>query len=45
MEWEELFLPDWSPPDNPALALPSKGRHVTSDNDNDLPEQVLQVQS
>ena len=35
MECEEFFLPDWSPPDDPAQALPAEGRHVPSDDDDD----------
>ena len=35
MECEEFFLPDWSPPDDPAQALPAEGQHVPSDDDDD----------
>ena len=36
MEREEFILPDWSPPYDPAYALPAEGRHVPSDNDDEM---------
>ena len=30
-----FFLPNWSPPDNPARPLPAEGRPWPSDDDDD----------